>query len=119
MTWTTPVFFSGHLATGSFSGVLVQLIIVLPGTLIYIPFVRLSAKLQEKRALYMLDDLTRVFQQDEKRNLSASYLGRNDTIGVIAKALVSKLREDIRLNRILSLIHIWATRRSPGPTLLT
>ena len=100
VTWTTPVFFSGYLATGSFSGVLVQLIIVLAGTLIYIPFVRFSAKLQEKRALYMLDDLTRVFQQDEKRNLSASYLGRNDTIGVIAKALVSKLREDIRLNRI-------------------
>ena len=41
VNWTTPVFFSGYLATGSFSRVVVQLVIVALGTLLYLSLIHI------------------------------------------------------------------------------
>lgn len=37
--WTTPILFSGYLCTGSIAGVILQLVNLVVGTLIYIPFI--------------------------------------------------------------------------------
>lgn len=98
--WTTPVFFSGYLAAGSWRGVMVQLIIVIVGTLIYLPFVRLSERLQEGRVTYLLSELTAHYRTAEKAGSLRPYLLRHDHLGVMAKSLVSQLRSDLAQKRI-------------------
>lgn len=96
--WTTPIFFSGYLSTGSWRGAAVQLVSVLLGTLIYIPFVRLSERIQTGREDYWVEELTGHFRR--QADSTASYLDRNDRLGVIAKGLVSQLRADLAAGRV-------------------
>ena len=81
VNWTTPVFFSGYLATGSWKGVVVQLISVVLGTMLYIPFVRLSERLQEGRENYLLGKLTEHFRMQEQEGKQQRYLERYDSLG--------------------------------------
>lgn len=47
--WTTPPFLSGFLATGGdWRAIVVQVIIVALGVLIYLPFMKVSEKVQKK-----------------------------------------------------------------------
>lgn len=46
--WTTPIFLSGYVTTGSFQGVLLQLVCLLMTTLLYLPFVRIYHKHTQK-----------------------------------------------------------------------
>ena len=49
--WTTPVFMSGLLATaGDFRAVILQLILVVLGVLIYLPFMKVHERVQEQQA---------------------------------------------------------------------
>ena len=49
--WTTPVFMSGFLATaGDFRAVILQLILVVLGVLIYLPFMKVHERVQEQQA---------------------------------------------------------------------
>lgn len=100
VSWTTPVFFSGYLATGSWRGICVQLFIVIVGTLIYIPFVRLAEQLQNGRTAYVLSELAEHFRTCEKEGSTPSYLGRHDQLGVMSKKLVSQLRNDLEQQKI-------------------
>lgn len=99
--WTTPVLFSGYMASGSWRGVLVQAVIVAVGTGIYIPFVRLSERIQRNRDAYMLDKLTDAFRENERLPYPVSYLTRGDDIGLVAKSMLSKLRDDIARGQIV------------------
>ncbi len=100
VSWTTPVFFSGYLATGSWRGAAVQLLILAVGTLIYLPFVHLAERLQEGKSTYLLSELTEHFRTAEKTGSRSAYLGRHDHLGIMAKALVSQLRSDMAQKRI-------------------
>lgn len=97
--WTTPVFFSGYLATDSWRGAAVQLVIVAAGTLLYIPFVRLSERLQVGQWAYMLGELTRDFFDNEGAG-ATNYLGRHDKLGVTAKNLAGQLRIDVNQGHV-------------------
>ncbi|WP_432735891.1 PTS sugar transporter subunit IIC/EAL domain-containing protein [Maridesulfovibrio sp. FT414] len=44
--WTIPVFLSGYTATGDWTGVALQVFLLGLGVLIYLPFVRLSERMQ-------------------------------------------------------------------------
>ncbi len=100
VTWTTPVFISGYLATDSLMGAVVQAVIVVVGTLIYIPFVRVAKKLQDRRASYMLDDLSADFKKREEKGNPTSYLSRYDNLGTVSKSMVNKLEEDMKKGEI-------------------
>ncbi|WP_343208815.1 PTS sugar transporter subunit IIC/EAL domain-containing protein [Anaerolentibacter hominis] len=100
VVWTTPVFFSGYLATGSMRGALVQLIIIIAGTAIYIPFIRLYEKTRENREQFMIQELVKKFCRDEKLGVSGTYLNRNDSIGIAAKTLADQLQADIARNEV-------------------
>ena len=56
--WTTPIFLSGYQATGSWAGVILQLVCLTVGILIYKPFIGLYEKENERR---MLRDVKRLF----------------------------------------------------------
>lgn len=96
VTWTTPVLFSGYAATKSLHGVLVQLISLTAGVFLYMPFIRLSERMQEAHEKMLLDDLAKLFWKGS----SDGYLGRSDHIGVIAKAVTSQLRDDVSQGKI-------------------
>ena len=100
INWTTPVFFSGFLATDSWKGVVVQLVSVSLGTLIYLPFVRLSERIQEGREDYLIRELTQQFRAQEQTGQQTRYLERNDRLGIIAKSILSRLRTDIQANAV-------------------
>ena len=95
VTWTTPVFFSGYLATGSWRGMLVQLIILTVGTGIYLPFVKLWEKIQADGSQFMVAELTKCFRNGEEDGADMNYLSRNDSVGMIAKAMAEQLRSDV------------------------
>lgn len=98
--WTTPVFFSGYLATGSWTGAVVQLVIITVGTLIYIPFVKIYENMQRTQEESRLEQLTALFHENEKLGVSAQYLSRSDNYGVIAKSIISQLHQDILRSNI-------------------
>lgn len=93
--WAIPVFFSGYLTTHNITGVVVQLLILICGTLIYIPFVDLHEQFQEERESRILELLINDFQQHEKDGLEFSLLSRSDVGGQIAKAVAKRLRSDL------------------------
>lgn len=95
VNWTTPVFLSGYLATGSWKGTAVQLVSVALGTLVYLPFVLLSDRLKESRETRLIEELTVHFQAREQTGEQTRYLGRTDSLGVIAKTLAGQLRDDV------------------------
>lgn len=50
--WTTPVFMSGFLATaGDFRAVILQVILVVLGVIIYLPFMKVHERVQAQQAL--------------------------------------------------------------------
>lgn len=99
LSWTTPVFFSGYMATGSWKGIAVQLVTVIVGTLIYMPFLRLSERLQEGREDYLVGELTKHFQE-QKSAEPPRYLDRNDSLGITAKGMIGRLLDDIQNDKV-------------------
>lgn len=100
VNWTTPVFFSGYLATSSWNGAAVQLVSVVLGTLVYLPFVKLSERFKESREISLIHDLTGHFRDREQSGDRVCYLDRNDGLGVIAKAMTGQLRSDVEEGRV-------------------
>lgn len=93
--WATPVFFSGFLTTGSWRGIAVQVIIIAVGTMIYLPFVKLSEKIQDKLDESRLNKLTDHFRSLSPTDPPPRYLSRNDDLGSISKELSAQLRAAI------------------------
>ena len=100
VTWTTPALFSGYIATGSFRGVIVQLVILIAGVLLYAPFIRLSEHMRKAREDSLLDDFIHTFWDERDTPVAGGYLGRNDRTGVMANQLVSQLRQDVERGEI-------------------
>ena len=96
--WTTPPLLSGYLATGSIAGTVVQVVILAAGTAIYLPFVRLAERAEELRTTFYLEQLIQQFQEEERGKYQAPLLTRSNSLGVIAKSMVTQLRSDISEN---------------------
>ncbi|MCD2492341.1 EAL domain-containing protein [Lacrimispora sp. NSJ-141] len=95
VTWTTPVLFSGYLATGTVHGAILQLITVAAGTLIYAPFVRLSEKMRKSQAKTLLQELTEHMKKQQEEGKALDVLDRHDSLGMLARNMASKLRIDV------------------------
>ncbi len=91
MPWTTPPLISGFVATGSASGVVMQLINLALGTIIYIPFVRLSDRVREHRGKRVLSGLLRAAESSETGIGGRKCLDRPGDEGRLAKALAEDL----------------------------
>lgn len=93
--WSTPVLFSGYLATGSIKGSLLQLICICMGVAIYLPFLKLHKKTQEMYAKDQLALLVKELQTLEEENEMPNFLNRMDRMGLIARMLLSDLKSAI------------------------
>ncbi len=90
--WTVPVIFSGYMATGSVRGSLLQLFNLAAGTLIYIPFVKHSEKVQEKEFLEKIKNLESVMIQEEHSVWVRDFHWKNYENRQTAKLLTSDLQ---------------------------
>lgn len=91
--WTTPIFFSGYIATGSLSGVLLQLVNLVLGVLIYGPFVQMYDAIVEKTTREKLNKLVDMLKESEASKQPIRLLSSKNTYGNIAKNMVDELAE--------------------------
>lgn len=93
--WTTPVILSGYKATGSAMGSILQLVNLVVGTLCYIPFVKLSKKVNEAQNNMNLEKVYTAFNHSEQRGVISALLSRHDSIGSIARSLTADFQHDL------------------------
>lgn len=93
LPWTTPPFISGWLITGSWRGPVLQLFELGCSTLIYLPFVKRSEAKRLHRQHIQLQEATQFILSEDQARVSA--MARPDQIGMIARGLLSDLRQDL------------------------
>lgn len=98
--WTTPVLFSGYMATGSIRGTLLQLCIILLGVLIYYPFLKINEDVQD---IYVKNQIQRMIEElkkEEKENESPDFLNKTNSYGTVARMLLRDLQMAIEKDEI-------------------
>ena len=98
--WTTPILLSGYISTNSLSGVILQIVNLIVGTLIYAPFVKLSEQVYITQRNTNLRKVTNAYIQSEERGVVSALLARHDSVGSIARSLTSDLEHDLAVGDI-------------------
>ncbi len=65
--WTTPVIFSGYLCTGSIAGSILQIVLLVMGTAIYMPFLKWAEEHDEKMLKNNIKKLKKEMMACEER----------------------------------------------------
>ncbi len=94
--WTTPIFLSGYIATGSVAGTILQAVNLVIGFLIYLPFVRIFDRQKVKNAHIQMETLVMSLKRAEETNENISLLDQSTYLGVVARSLSEELRAMIR-----------------------
>ncbi len=97
--WTTPIFLSGYVSTGSLSGSILQAVNLILATLIYIPFVRRQEKHQRRVYIEIFQKLGREIQYIQMKQ-SREILKRHDEVGTLARALSEELKRGLKNNTL-------------------
>ena len=89
--WTTPPLLSGYIATNSWSGVVLQLMEIIVGTIIYLPFVIINEKQKvgeiKKAFNVLLEEV-----KNETPQLQTKLLTRQDEVGTLTRMLAHDLK---------------------------
>ncbi|GHV03929.1 PTS lactose transporter subunit IIC [Campylobacterota bacterium] len=91
IAWTTPPIVGGFLATGGVSGSILQFFNLAIGTLIYIPFVRISDREKAARQKKAMANLMEIALGNTVGPSGKKCLDRDDEIGVLARSLARDL----------------------------
>lgn len=94
--WTTPIFLSGYLATGSIAGSILQAVCLAAGILIYLPFLRLFEEHGERQLVKNVKELTKELQRQEAANAIMPLTERKDTLGGVARLLSADLKDAVK-----------------------
>ncbi|MDD6195114.1 MAG: EAL domain-containing protein, partial [Lachnospiraceae bacterium] len=100
VAWTTPVFFSGCAATGSWRGAFVQLIIVVVGIFIYAPFVKMMEKTEDEKVSLTIGALQQYFKEHMDDQPPVAILKQHNSWAIAASKLVGALEQDIEKDGI-------------------
>lgn len=90
--WTTPIVFSGYMATGSVAGSVLQLVNLTLGIAIYAPFVKRYDAEKRKAAKMDYEELVKKLQESEKTRIPVSLMDINSPCGWMGKALAADLQ---------------------------
>lgn len=101
--WTTPVLFSGYLATGSIKGSILQLFIILVGMAIYYPFVKVNERLQAVHVKHQMEKLLSELKEKEEECEPPDFVNRSDSVGMVARMLLRDLRVAVKKKRLYML----------------
>ena len=89
--WTTPPILSGLLSTLDMKGSLLQVFNLIVGTLIYLPFVKVSDRLKEARHKETQRELLEIACSNVVGPLGKKCLDRDDEVGELARTLAYDL----------------------------
>ncbi|MDL2229401.1 EAL domain-containing protein [Treponema sp. OttesenSCG-928-L16] len=93
--WTTPVFLSGYLSTGSIRGTLLQGLNLAVSVAMYVPFIKLQQKNQEKNRLELYKSFSNEILKSKDPS-SLKLLTRYDDIGGLARELAEEIRQNLK-----------------------
>lgn len=93
--WTTPIFWSGYLATDSVAGSLLQVVNLVIGTLIYAPFVKIFDRAMIKDANRKMDQLVDLVKKSEESREVIRVLSLRDVGGMVARHLAEDLQTQL------------------------
>ncbi len=96
VAWTTPVFLSGYVATKSIWGVVVQLVIIVVGTLIYAPFICIMEMAHLKGEQVFAVEMERLFKESMDTGEEIRFLNQHNSISTAAESLLTKMKRDIK-----------------------
>ncbi|MDE7322233.1 MAG: EAL domain-containing protein [Lachnospiraceae bacterium] len=98
--WTTPVFLSGYMATGSIAGSILQAVCLVVGVFLYLPFLRLFEECSERRLVKNVGELVRELQRQEEANVIMPLTERKDPLGGVARVLSADLKDAVRARKL-------------------
>ena len=93
--WTTPILWSGYLATDSIAGSILQIVNLAIGTLIYAPFVKIFDKEMIKDANRKMDQLVDLLKKSEETREVVRVLSLRDVGGMVARHLAEDLQTQL------------------------
>ncbi len=96
VTWTAPIIVSGYFATHSISGSLLQIVIVIVGTLTYAPFIRKHESNEEQMIKNNVGELIKMLQEAEQNGEEPVFLNKTDALGVTANMLMTDLHTAVK-----------------------
>lgn len=98
--WTTPVIISGYQATGSVAGSILQLVSLVVGTLIYMPFVRKADAVTVENEDKCLESLTDICRKAEAEKQPYRLNHVSVLLSSFEENLFTKLNSDIKAGTV-------------------
>ena len=103
--WTTPIFLSGYQSTGSYAGAVLQLINLLIGAAIYLPFLKISEQYYSGFLKQNVTDLRNtIIEREEVGNVSSLHSAEYAQLQDVIKLMTADLRHALS-NRKISLYY--------------
>lgn len=97
--WTTPIFISGYLSTGSIAGSVLQLVNLCIGVALYWPFIQIYERSLLKGREDTLNRLhEEVLRRSEHKHMTL--LDRHDAVGNMSRQLIQDLERDMHAGRL-------------------
>ncbi|MCR4925649.1 MAG: EAL domain-containing protein [Clostridiales bacterium] len=96
--WTTPVFLSGYIATGSVWGSILQLVNLGIGVLIYIPFIKLDNKKNNPELKEILDEIVDYIKECEHLGDVPCLSNLTGPLGYVSNMLIEDFLHDFNHN---------------------
>ena len=96
--WTTPIILGGYTATGSIAGSFLQIINVLIGVGIYLPFVKLLDKESDRAIQENYDEFMDYFKSNERELQNIRLGDLNNIYSSFAKELFADIKHELTKN---------------------
>lgn len=100
--WTTPIILGGYKATGSILGALLQIVLVLVGVMIYLPFVKLLDKQSDEIQKREYESFITFFRENEAELAGENLLALNNVYGDFAKGLCADIKHGYKNKIVLA-----------------
>lgn len=98
--WTTPALISGYMATGSWAGVVLQIVNIAIGVGIYAPFVLLYDKILIRQSQWQMSELIAMQNEQMEQGKPTNLIGAHGMVGNFAKLLAAEMKYDLQQNHI-------------------
>ncbi|MXQ73489.1 EAL domain-containing protein [Clostridiaceae bacterium DONG20-135] len=98
--WTSPIFISGYAATGSISGSILQLVNLIVGMLIYLPFVRFNMRRINQTKKMQVKKLEELVILHEEDGTSPKLMQLEGEAGEMARFLLGEIVHQLHKGEI-------------------
>ena len=95
VNWTTPILFGGYIATGSITGSLLQIVCIISGIFIYMPFVKINSRIKLINSHEQVKLLENILKECEESREPVEFLTLPGDPGRIARTLSLELGDYI------------------------